>query len=244
MKKWFLAFTSKQKKKEEVSKANANNFNEPEHVPDPAGIESRGIDSPVPELHVAIKTEWVDEDPAGKLSYVDFGKPSGELGCFLNYEPRTLCPPSERQLNYLKDLGVVIPEGITNIDASCMISRAMGEDSLGSPSASLIALANGFNLQYSAFVGEKELFALIVSQKNDRNRAALYVYGVARAMCGLSFGNMLEDPEVDRYYSIADKIVADPALLKSLKDRTPEDYKKPYRGTAVYKAVITNLKDN
>ena len=221
MKNWFL--TSNQNKNEEAE---------------------RSIGSPAPALNLTVKTEWVETDPVGELSRLDFGKPAGELGCFLNYEPSMLCPPSEKQLDYLKDLGVVIPAGITKIDASCMISRATGEDSLKSPSASLVALANGFNLQYSAFVGEKELFSLIVRQKDDRNRAALYVYGVARAMRGVSFGNMLEDPEVDKYYSIADRIVADPALLKSLKDRTPEDYKKPYRGTAVYKAVIAHLKEN
>ena len=140
--------------------------------------------------------EYVEQEPIGKLSYIDFGKPVGELGCFLNYRKykitgigdggrkrseictgydeqhalekatsRGLLPPfetkiiefelpTERQLEYLKNLGVVIPEGVTKTDASYMIDRVVEEfDSFDAPKPSLVALALGLKTEFSAFIG-------------------------------------------------------------------------------------------
>lgn len=179
--------------------------------------------------------------PVGELSHLDFGRPAGELGCFLNYEPRVLCEPSEKQLAYLKDLGVFIPDGITNVDASCMISRATGEDDPEGPSPELAALAAGLGTRISAFIGAAGLLRAIVEQADEKERAALYVYGVRQSLRGVAFGNMLEDPEVGAFYSFADQVVADPALLRSLNGRAAEDYIHPHKGTAIYKAAALFL---
>jgi|GEM_PF-1120957 len=196
---------------------------------------------PAANFTVNIKTEWVDRPPVGVLSHLDFEKPEGTLGCFLNYKPDVLYQPTEKQLNYLKDLGVYIPEGITKTDASYMIGRALEEDSRESPSHSIVALADGFGLKYSAFIGAEGLFRSIIYSAKDRDRAALYAYAVSQNIRGIPFGNMLEDPKLEKYYSIAENIVSDPALLRSLLDRPSDDYKKPHHGTAVYKAVASQL---
>ena len=241
---------------------------------------------PASKFSTTIKAQWVKCKSVGKLSRLDFGKPAGELGCFLNYNVYNLKyaglrgrtrkawllaydeqhaidratalgyvplyevtlgeheAPTERQLNYLKDLGVVIPDGITKDDASCLISRATGEDSEEGPSPALVALAFGMNKYFSAFIGADGLLSDIVYGSNDRNRAALYAYGVRQCMRGEPFGNMLEDPDLSVYYAFADKVLADEALLRSLSGREPSDYKNPYRGTAIYKAAAAHLTDN
>lgn len=149
--------------------------------------------------------------------------------------------PSDRQLDYLKDLGVFVPDGITNVDASCMISRATGEDSAEGPSPSLVALAVGLKTHFSAFVGADGLFRDVVWQASDRDRAALYAYGVLQSMRGASFENMLKDSALSVFYGFADKVLNDPSLLRSLNGRAPEDYKNPNRGTAIYKAAAAYL---
>lgn len=194
---------------------------------------------PSMDIRVSITTRYVDEEDVGELSHLDFGKPAGVMGCFLNYEPSVLCPPTEKQINYLKNLGVVIPDGITKEDASCMISRATGEDSLESPSPEMVDLATGFNLEFSAFIGEFNLFSYIIKGTGKRNRAALYAYAVRQSMRGASFGNMLEDSELEMFYAFADQILEDSSLMKSLLDRNTDDYIKPYRGTSIYKAAAT-----
>lgn len=213
------------------------------------------------------------------LSSLDFGKPVGELGRFLNYrmyrvlgtnasgkrsfklrtgvdsqqaiekvaaldllppfeaEPIDYEPPTERQINYLKELGVFVPDDITKDDAGRMISRAVGEDSEESPSQALVALATGLKTEFSAFIGTDGLLRAIIGQANDRDRAALYAYAVRQSVQGDSFKNMLEDSELSVFYAFADKIVDDPALMRSLNGRPSEDFIQPNRSTSIYKAT-------
>lgn len=193
------------------------------------------------EVAVTVRHEYKKVEPVGELTRLDFGKPAGTLGCFLNYTPRILYEPSERQLAYLKDLGVFIPDGITNVDASCMISRATGEDDLKSPGPELVALAAGLGVEFSAFVGVRGLIGCIYNQSSDRDRAALYAYAVRRSAKGSAFGNMLEDPERGVFYNFADKVLADPALLRSLQGRNAADLQHPHKGTAIYKAATAHF---
>lgn len=188
-------------------------------------------------ITVTIRHGRVKREPVGELSHLDFENPAGELGCFLNYEPRVLREPSEKQLAYLKDLGVFIPDGITNVDASCMIGRATGEDDPEGPGPELAALAAGLGTRFSAFISAAGLLRAIVEQADEKERAALFAYGVRQSLLGSTFGNMLEDPEVGAFYAFADRVVADPALLRSLNGRAAEDYLHPHKGTAIYKAA-------
>lgn len=239
----------------------------------------------VPEFKVTISTKEIQENhkAVGMLSHLDFGKPIGELGRFLNYqiykvdgtnangkkicktfrgvdpqqvvgkvvalgwlppfevEPIDYDLPTERQINYLRDLGVFIPDEITKDDASYMISRAVGEDSEEGPTQDMVALANGLKTEFSAFIGAAGLLRSIIGQACDRDRAALYAYGVRQSMRGVSFKNMLEDSNKPVFYAFADNIVKDPALMRSLNGRPAEDFVKPNRGTNIYKAAAAFL---
>lgn len=195
------------------------------------------------ELCVTVTTRQVHEErkPSGELSHLDFGKPAGVLGCYLNYTPHKLYEPSEKQFNYLRDLGVVVPAGVTNIDASYMISRATGEDSKEGPTVEIVALAFALGVEFSAFVGASGLFSSIIYQADDRQKAAIFAYSVKQNSKGRKFGNMVEDPDIELFYAFSDLVTADAALLRSLKGRDVSDYKKPHHGTAIYKAAFDFL---
>lgn len=195
------------------------------------------------EFNATITTRQVHEErkPVGELSHLDFGKPAGVLGCYLNYTPRVLCEPTERQLEYLHDLGVFVPDGVTKDDASCMISRATGEDSEEGPTAEIVALAFDLGVKFSAFVGASGLFSSIIYQANDRQKAALFAYSVKQNAKGRKFGNMAEDSDADLFYLFSDLVIADAALLRSLKGRDVYDYKRPHHGSAIYKAAADFL---
>ena len=149
-------------------------------------------------------------------------------------------PPTERQIACLERNGIIYPDGITKYDASCLLSRAFGDDSEESPEPYLVALATGLKIKFSAFIGAKGLLSDII-YSSGRNRAALYAYAVSQSMGGRSFGNMLEDPKLSLFYAFADQVIEDPALMRSLRDRPIDDFKKPYRGTAIYKAAAAFL---
>jgi hypothetical protein len=190
----------------------------------------------------SVTTKREAREPVGELSHLDFGKPAGVLGCYLNYTPKALCEPTERQLKYLHDLGVFVPDGITKDDASCMISRATGEDSEEGPTAEIVALALALGVEFSAFVGASGLFSSIIGQADDRQKAALFAYGVKQNAKGHKFGNMSEDPDIDLFYLFSDLVIADAALLRSLEGRDVCDYQHPHHGTAIYKAAFDFLK--
>ena len=40
------------------------------------------------EVAVTVRHEYKKAEPIGELTHLEFGKPAGVLGCFLNYEPR------------------------------------------------------------------------------------------------------------------------------------------------------------
>lgn len=195
----------------------------------------------VPAVSVSVELKKVERGAIGLLSHLDFGKPEGSLGCFLNYEPRQIFAPTERQLLYLRDLGVFIPEGVTNKDATCMISRATGDDSLEGPTPEIVDLAEGLGVKFSAFVGASGLLGEIIAQVSDRDRASLYVYGVLQSINGRAFGNMLKDPARDRCFAFADIVEADPALRRSLDGRPSGDFLEPHKGTSIYKAAVSYL---
>lgn len=147
-------------------------------------------------------------------------------------------PPTERQLSYLKNLGVVIPDFITKDDASCMISRVVDND-MKNPNPKIVELALALNTNFSAFIGARELFFSIIAQASDRDRAALYAYGVHQNIKRTDWTNMMNDPDLDKFYSFADFINTDSSLLKSLKGREPSDFMHPHKGTKIYKATIS-----
>ena len=215
---------------------NTNRERAPEHKVEAAKGERLG------DFNISIKTTRAENEPIGNISHLDFGKPSGELGCYLNYTPQKLCKPTDRQLEYLRDLGVFVPDGITKQDASCMISRATGEDSAEGPAPEIVDLAFALGVEFSAFVGASGLFSSIINQADDRQKAALFAYGVKQNATGRKFGNMVEDPDVNLFYLFSDLVIADAALLRSLKGRDACDYERPHHGTAIYKAAFDFLK--
>lgn len=145
---------------------------------------------------------------------------------------------TERQLAYLGSLGVVIPDFITKDDASYMISRVIDDD-LEGPNSEIVDLALALNIEFSAFIGANSLFDSIIEQACDRDRAALFAYGVHQNIKHLKWSNMLNDPNVSKFYDFADFVISDAALLKSLKGREPYDYICQHKGTKIYKAAVS-----
>lgn len=190
---------------------------------------------------ITIKKTTPEGRQIGELSRLDFGKPLGELGCFLNFESGRLRPPTDAQRALLDRDGVVVPEGATDYDASTMICRIGAWDVQPLPDPDAVAMAETLGTKFSAFTGASDLLRRMVEQASDRDRAALYCYGVSCSMRGSRFSNMFADPQVSLFIGFSDMVAADPSLQKSLADRSPEDYAEPRKGTKIYKAAAAYL---
>ena len=190
---------------------------------------------------ITIKKSEPEQLQVGELSRLDFGKPLGELGCFLNFNPKILREPTDAQRRILQEDGVVLPAGVTDVDASTMICRIGAWDVQPGPDPEAVAMADRLGTKYSAFIGAEDLLRRTIEQADDQTRAALYCYGVACAVRGGSFGNMFDDPSLSLFISFADVVATDPSLRKSLADRQPDDFKKPNKCTKIYKAAVAHL---
>lgn len=190
---------------------------------------------------IAIKKTTPEGCQLGGLSRLDFGKPLGQLGCFLNYEPKQLLPPSERQLAALNEEGVCVPEGTTNKDASAMLSRIGVWEIAPGPSPDLVDLAESLGTEFSAFTSAEDLIGSIITQAAEQDRAALYCYGVACSKRGQAFGNLFADPDAPLFIGFADVVAADPAMRKSLAALLPDDFKRPKKAAKICKAAVAHL---
>lgn len=64
-------------------------------------------------------------------------------------------PPTERQMEYAKSLGIKIPEDACKTDVSALISRAVDKD--GEPNEGLLEFATNRRIFFSKYIGKTAL---------------------------------------------------------------------------------------
>ena len=143
--------------------------------------------------------------------------------------------PTAKQLNYLHDLRILVPVGISKYDASALISRATDGD-FECPTPDMVATADGLGVEYSAFIGKDAMFEHIVYSCGHEKRAALYAYCVDCSLKNMQISNMFSSPRLKIYFDFAVIVKNDNGLLKSLSERLPSDFQQPNKNTNIYKA--------
>lgn len=143
--------------------------------------------------------------------------------------------PTAKQLNYLHDLRVLVPVGISKYDASALISRVTDGD-FECPTPDMVAIADGLGVEYSAFIGKDAMFEHIVYSCGHEKRAALYAYCVDCSLKNMQISNMFSSPRLKIYFDFAAIVKNDNGLLKSLSERLPSDFQQPNKNTNIYKA--------
>ena len=151
-------------------------------------------------------------------------------------EIEKLPAPTDRQLEYAKDLKATIPEGVCQYDVSAIISRITEDDELP-PNSGLSRFAHAYGVCFSRFVGRDALLRYMVNQLKGARLATLYAYAVYLQEKGGSFGDPRVLPMYDDFVACGEFIEKDAGLLKSLEGRDVYDFRKPNRGTKIYKAV-------
>lgn len=152
--------------------------------------------------------------------------------------------PTERQINYATDLGAIIPPNATREDVSAIISRftgALGDSHYDppqeSPSEEFALFAQKMGIRFSKFIGEDDLFNAVVHGLEKRDKIAFYAYCVLKSRHNINVSTSPEYPDLTKCYKFADTVLSSKAILSSINDRTPDDYKNPHKGTTIYKAV-------
>lgn len=151
--------------------------------------------------------------------------------------------PTDRQLNYARDLHAVLPLNPSQYDVSAIISRIVDGDE-DPPPVWLSMLAHENNVHFSRFIGYKALLEQCVSILQGRCRAELYVWAV---YCRLNHKNISLTEYLDTSDIItvcAEEIISNPAAEKSLFGRDSDDYLKPSKNTNIYKTTVQVLNNH
>ena len=163
-------------------------------------------------------------------------------GCVAPFTMRAerLGPPTEKQLDYLRDLGVEVPEDCTQVDASALIRRAESANA-EDPTPGLLAYADDCWVCFSRLSCEAELLERMVAQLFQRERSILFAHAVCVHVNGARLGDPRADERFPAVEQFAGEAAEDPALWKSIEQRPAWEYLTPGHNTKAYKAALRCL---
>lgn len=124
--------------------------------------------------------------------------------------------PTERQIEYAKDLNIPLHSGLGKYDISCLIDRVLEHS--GEPNPGLIEFADDERLLFSYCIGKKQLYDLVFNQLPDKKSIAFFIFSIYRFLYNDREANMNKSPYFNVFLSFADKYVNDVKFIKSMYD--------------------------
>lgn len=129
--------------------------------------------------------------------------------------------PTDRQIDYAIDLGILILPTMTKKDISALIDKKVDEDD--DANEELLTFAYNKNIYVSPYIGEKALFNTIFSTLANPDKAAFFCYAVYCSINGEKVSNLEESPYRDKFYQFAEFYAADDSFQRSLEDYSGEE---------------------
>ena len=128
-------------------------------------------------------------------------------------------PPTERQLDYAKDLGISIPANASKDDVSDLISLKVDRDRPATERHK--NFGRMYNLEFSDFIGKKRLFSRIQFALSASGREKeLLSWFTFRVYRGLFYGSEnapISKPDDPIIEEIAEELVTDEKVIKSVR---------------------------
>lgn len=149
--------------------------------------------------------------------------------------------PTDRQLNYARDLNAVLPLNPSQYDVSAIISRIVDGDE-DTPPVWLSMLAHENNIHFSRYIGHKALLKQCLAFFEGRCLAELYLWVVYCRLNELKSITLTEYKDTSDLISMcAEQVINNPSAEKSLRGRDEDDFIKPNKSTNIYKASVSVL---
>jgi hypothetical protein len=127
--------------------------------------------------------------------------------------------PTEAQLSYAKDLGIVVPDDATKNDVSDMISCRVGHDKPATERHK--SFARMYHVEYTEYVGKKNLFNMIFAALQHPSRTidmvSWFVYRVYRELVNGADDAPIKGPENPIIKEIAQNMANDSSVVKSIR---------------------------
>lgn len=131
--------------------------------------------------------------------------------------------PTERQLDYAKSLGLIIPNASTKEDVSALISKRVDKD--GTPNQGLLEFATNKRIFLSNYIGKTALYEQIFSSLTNRDKIAFFAFSIYRYISDDRYANLDTHANKDLFYEFADSTINDDRFMKSLNKYNGSDLK-------------------
>lgn len=149
--------------------------------------------------------------------------------------------PSQKQLEYARDLGINVLDSHYFVDVSQMISRYEDRD-YKKPPLALAQYALSIGAEITPYVGANAIIGRIQHKLSKHERIAFYAYAVYCSALCKELGNFKDSPYHDKFIEFGFEKSEDERFLKSIEGRPNSDYYKPNRNTVAYAAVVELMK--
>lgn len=128
-------------------------------------------------------------------------------------------PPTERQLDYARDLGISIPDNVTADYLSDLISLKVDRDNPATERHKNFGRMYG--LEFTNSIGKKALFnriqAALVTPGRERELLSWFTFRVYRELAGGSDNEPISGPDDLIIKEIANELATDEKIIKSVK---------------------------
>lgn len=128
-------------------------------------------------------------------------------------------PPTERQLEYARDLGINVPSDATKATISDLISMKVEKDKPST--ARHRAFAEQHGVDVTEYVGKKALFdrihASLSAPGREKELLAWFAFRVYRELTHGAEDAPIDDPANPVFISIADELLFDEKIIKSVR---------------------------
>lgn len=128
-------------------------------------------------------------------------------------------PPTERQLDYARDLGISIPANATKDDLSDLISLKVDRDKPATKRHKNFGRLYG--LEFTNYIGKKALFnriqAALVAPGREQELLSWFTFRVYRELAGGSDDAPISGPDDPIIKEIANELITDEKIIKSVR---------------------------
>lgn len=128
-------------------------------------------------------------------------------------------PPTERQIDYAKDLGISIPVNATKNDLSDLISLKVARDK---PAAERHKrFGRMYGLEFTDYIGKKDLFgriqAVLIVPGREKELLSWFTFRVYRELAGGADNTPISRPDDPIIQEIAEELLTDEKIIKSIR---------------------------
>lgn len=156
-------------------------------------------------------------------------------------------PPTKTTINNAQKAGIEIPLNASNDD---VISLIEGKGDI-MPAAGLMAFAERWDIYFSQYISNKNLYNLLFKDLLPINKAAFFIFSIYKFLSNDKKANLETHPYKDIFYEFATAVLDDKRVLRSINNYQgeqlcyfgktidmPTDYKSGSMNTIAYKSAL------